>query len=529
MNKLIFKSFILLCFLLPQSVFAQLSGDYTLSTSFYDRDEDIGTGTTQYLREHSSAESWLFMNYRYQNFEFSLRHDLFHNSPLLDPDEAYTEQGIPFFSASADIEDLSITVGSFYDQFGSGLLFRAFEDRQIGLDYAMQGARLQYSLTDDLSIKAFTGQQKNRFSRFDQVVKGIELDHYYSTQINEESFSVRAKASGLNRTIDQSTMERIASEIESYPVEDRFPDPKYNVYGYSGYISARYRWFTLSTEYAGKTREAIRDENTERLVNSDGFGLRNRLGFTTAGLGINLRYKYTDRLTLRSHPFTAPEEGVLNYVPSFTRQHAYRLPARYGASNHEPGEQGLQLDATWTPARGNTFNFNVSGVNTLESDTLFQEVSLDYERRWNRAFSTTSGVQKLWYNQEVFENKPGAPLVDAWTVYTEYQYRINRQHSLRSELQYLYTDQDQGDFAFMLLEWNISPNYSFSVSDLINTRPAQDDDITHFYSVFASYRHRQTQFTLSYSKQPEGVVCTGGVCRVEPAFSGVRAGVSTNF
>jgi hypothetical protein len=36
-------------------------------------------------------------------------------------------------------------------------------------------------------------------------------------------------------------------------------------------------------------------------------------------------------------------------------------------------------------------------------------------------------------------------------------------------------------------------------------------------------------YTFGYLKQQQGVNCSGGICRLEPAFSGVRFTVSTNF
>jgi hypothetical protein len=36
-------------------------------------------------------------------------------------------------------------------------------------------------------------------------------------------------------------------------------------------------------------------------------------------------------------------------------------------------------------------------------------------------------------------------------------------------------------------------------------------------------------FGVSYVKQVEGIVCTGGVCRYEPAFNGVRLNLQARF
>jgi hypothetical protein len=37
------------------------------------------------------------------------------------------------------------------------------------------------------------------------------------------------------------------------------------------------------------------------------------------------------------------------------------------------------------------------------------------------------------------------------------------------------------------------------------------------------------RFTGGYVRQVEGVICTGGVCRVEPAFNGMRFSMISNF
>jgi hypothetical protein len=104
----------------------QISGDFQANFSIYDNDSIIGTNTTQYFHEKSSAEAWLFLNYRKNDFNIQARFDLYNNSPLLLPGEAYTKQGLGFYSISKKINNFEITAGHFYDQFGSGIVFRAY-------------------------------------------------------------------------------------------------------------------------------------------------------------------------------------------------------------------------------------------------------------------------------------------------------------------------------------------------------------------------------------------------------------------
>jgi hypothetical protein len=53
--------------------------------------------------------------------------------------------------------------------------------------------------------------------------------------------------------------------------------------------------------------------------------------------------------------------------------------------------------------------------------------------------------------------------------------------------------------------------------------------VLHYPTVFMGYTEKNTVFTLAYLKQQQGVNCSGGICREEPAFSGIRFTVSSNF
>ena len=69
---------------------------------------------------------------------------------------------------------------------------------------------------------------------------------------------------------------------------------------------------------------------------------------------------------------------------------------------------------------------------------------------------------------------------------------------------------DFGDFDLTL--FSSFPDFRFKIQNVsvINVEPFAGD-------------------TLAYIKQVEGVNCSGGVCRLEPAFSGVRFTLTTNF
>ena len=212
------------------------------------------------------------------------------------------------------------------------------------------------------------------------------------------------------------------------------------------------------------------------------------------------------------------------------RQNTFRLTARYNAATQFLGEMAFQADITYAPTRKQFYNLNIANITDLNGNQLYREVFTEATFKGKkRKWQLTTGLQYQEYNQEIYEEKPGVPMVETIIPYTEFTYRLTRKKSLRAELQYMVTDQDFGQWAFALVEYSVSPHWSFSVSDMVNTVPKKSDDIKHYPTVFVAYSHNANRFALSYVKQVEGIVCTGGICRFEPAFSGVKLGVTSKF
>lgn len=531
----------------------EFSGNFQNTNQFYVNDPQIGTNTTQYKRELSSTDAWLFLSYKLKGFKFNLRYDVFNNTPLFNPSEAYTKSGIGIWSVSKDIDKLNITVGYFYDQFGTGMVFRAYEDRNLGLDFAVNGARVIYTPTENTQIKAFTGLQKFRFDLRPEVIKGINAEH--RIEINE-NLNTQLGASVVNRTIDQSTMNNIVGGINNYELENRFI-PKYNVYVGNIYNTLSYKKFTLYTEYCQKTKEAIFNPLINRMELKDGRVYYTSLSYSTKGLGINGQYKRIESFSLRTSPLENLNLGMIAYLPSLTRQNTYRLLARYNAVVQELGENALGLEFTIKPQgeffkkHQTTININtsvVTGKNDFDLTRLnpvnfsddtaryFREHYIDVSHKFTKKLKAMLGFQYINYNQQLFEQQSAQyKYVTAKTYFGEVTYKLTPTRSLRVEAQYLDTKQDLGSFINGTVELNIAPHYSFSIGDMVNVNrvirntQASSSDLVHYWNVFGSYTYKTTRITGGYLKQVEGVNCTGGVCRVEPAFSGVRLTLQTNF
>lgn len=506
-----------------------LSGDLMANVNFYQRDSSINAANNPLYDNYlSGGEAWLSLRYNYKGFTAFVRMDAFHNSNLYNPSQALTGFGIGAWSLSKDIGSLSITGGYIYDQIGSGILFRAYEDRGLLIDNALVGLRLRYQVNDHISLKAFTGQQKNVAtitSRYEPIIKGFNAEGDFDLG----KAHITPGFGALNRTLDANNMGVIVSNINALPLADRF-EPRFNMYAFTVYNTLTAGDFSWYVEGAYKTHEAIVKDNT--LKDLSGNVIYSTLGFAKKGIAINLNGKRTENFSMRTSPTEILTHGVLNWQPVVARIRPQRLIARYSPASQDLSELALGGDILLAPNDATSITLNYTHINTLEDVELYREIYGEIEYRTKDKWIIDGGLQILEYNQELYQQKPGVPLFKAITPFTEITYRINDKRSLRGELEYMSTKQDYGGWLFALLEYNIAPRWSFAVSDMWNNTPNKDvvhNDGKHYYNVFVAYSQGPHRFTAQYVRQVEGINCTGGVCRYEPAFSGVKLGITSSF
>lgn len=515
-------------------------GGLQMNNYFYIYDRDIiQSGIPQYENLKSSTDSWLNLNYTNNDFNLDagLRLDLYLNSNLHTRTTAYSAQGLATFYIRKRIQavNMEITGGYFYDQFGSGVVFRAYEDRSLGIDNSVLGVHIKYEPIKYLRIKAFAGVQKFRLSLHKPIIKGVNL---------ESDFRIKKKVqfipgvSLVNRTIDQETMNAIVAEIELYPEEERFV-PKYNTFAYNVYNTLNVGNFSWYIEYAGKTSEATRDLD-DQLKDRIGHVLLSSINYSLKGFGASLQFRRTENFQFRTSPNERLLRGRVSFMPPINRQNSVRLAARYNAAPQEISEMGTSLDITLKPFKKLIITLNYSEIGGLnkrfiaEPNPYFRETYADFNFRLSKKIKLDLGYQVLLYNQKFYEGEAYTSdqrAVVAHTYFSELVYRINRKHSLRVELQQTFTDEDYGKWIYGLVEYNLAPWLSLSVSDMYNYDPNKGrvDKAIHYYSAFAGFTYKSNVFNLAYVRQVEGIVCTGGVCRYEPAFNGVQFSINTTF
>lgn len=528
-----------------------LTGDFETLTNFFVRDSIIGAANTpQYDRQKFGTSNWLTLNYNVMGFDIGVRFDAYYNSNLIDPLDSYSALGLGRWHIRKRVHNLDITGGYFYDQIGNGTIFRAYNARYLPIDNALVGARLIYHLHNNWQIKAFVGQQKkvekqeNLFENYQPIIAGAAIDGFIALGEGEKQVTLSPGAGAVRRTLDDESMNQVINDISSYQPQDVFI-PKYTTYAFSVYNTLTWGGFNWFVEGAYKTEEAVNALNPRGILeNKPGYNIYTSLSYSRKGFSILGQYKRTDHFILRTSPLQTLTQGMIAYLPPMARQNTYRLTARYNAATQEVGEQAVQFDVTWVPIpKKLTFNVNFSNITTLDSiktaptniedpaqepKLLYREVNGNAQWKINKKMKLIAGLQFQQYNQERYEQKPGVPLLTAITPYTELRMRFKKRKSLRVELSYMQTEQDYGSWAFALAEFS-SKNLTFWASTMVNTVPKKYDNIQVFYEFGANYTHHSNRFEIAYKRQVEGIVCTGGVCRYQPAFNGVQLNVVSSF
>jgi uncharacterized protein DUF6029 len=535
---------------------ARMSGSLQAQGNFFVRDTAIGASNTpQYDHQLYGADTWLQLNYAYKGFDVGARFDLFNNSNLLDPQGSYTAQGIGRWYIKKTVHKLGISGGYLYDQIGSGIIFRAFEQRPLLIDNALYGIRLTYDLNEDWKLKAFTGKQKQQFSTYGAIIKGFSIDGFVASKNEEQNWTLSPGFGVVAKTLDDDLMRTVVSTINTYSVVDSIA-PKYNTYAFSLYNTLNAGKFSWYVEGAYKTAEQFFDpraiktnrdstQSLGKLVFEHGTVLYTSLSYADKGFGITLEAKRTENFSFRTSPFVTGNQGAINFLPPMTRFNTYRLTTRYQAATQELGENAFQADVKYAFNKKFQVGVNGSYITDLEdeegnAEILYRELYTEFTYKYKRKWQITGGVQYQEYNQDRYEEKIGKDNVETITPYVDFLYKISRKKAIRLEAQYMNAEEDYGSWLFGLAEFTMAPHWTFTISDMYNVKPnPKKEEIPegedgkklkiHYPRFDVFYTFKSNRFSLSYVKQVEGIVCTGGICRLEPAFSGVKLSVNSTF
>ena len=526
------------------------------------------TGNVQLDGQMSSADSTigaqdvpekLLLNARadilYTNGDFSagLRFEMYQN-PLLGFDAQYKGQGLANYFVAYNGERISVTAGNFYEQFGSGMILRTYEDRYLGLDNSLFGLNVQYRPVQGITLKALAGKQRIFWDYGEGLVRGVDGEVDLGSLIpalGESKFRAILGAGFVSKYEDD---EVIASDANT---EYRLTLPL-NVGAASFRADLGYGNWSLQAEYARKGQDP---SAMNGYIYRPGEALLLGLTYSQRGFSAGIQAKRIDNMGFKSVRSRSGEMLYINYLPAITKNHTYAFMSMYPYATQVNGEQGLQADVMYKikkgtllgGAYGTDIHVNSSVVYGLDTtvtggsgtngydvhgglgQTLYGDVSVEVAKKLSKSVKAVVTYAYQVFNP-VVENEPGS-LHHNNIVVADVSWKVSKKHSLRFEAEWMgsdshydaddpmHNDRRAGDWVMGLVEWNIGTHWFLSASD----QYAYNDGVGNYYNLSVGYTHGATRLQVGYGKQREGLLCIGGVCRTVPASNGLTFSLTTSF
>ncbi len=528
--------FILL--IVPFHLFAQFDlGKYGTFTGSFETNnqlyvKDIKTNAV-FPQDRIGSNNYLKADYRLQHFSAGIQYEAY--LPSL--------QGYPFVLNetklvqkyfSYQVNKFGLTAGNFYEQFGSGLVYRSWENRQLGINNAMEGVNINLKPTRNLDFKFIYGKQRKNFENSDGTVRAVDVNWRVinPSQANKEkSFSIGAS---------------LVSRYQQYTGPD--PDFKPTVNAFSGRLDYADNFNTVSAEYVVKSKDphAANQQN----INT-GKALLVNYGFAKNNLGFNLNLRRLENMDFRTDRNAGQSLVLVNYIPALTRQQEYYLSNIYVYNAQALGETGGQADLYYSIPKntiiggkyGMSITLNYSRYHALpiiaqtatsfESNFLgagkqlfYSDINLSVKKKLSDKWTTSYLLQHIYYNKSVVEGGNYAPIKSTISV-ADILYKYAPKKAIRTELQHLFSKQDKGNWMGILAEWSYAPHFSIFASDMYNYGSSNQQ--LHYYTVGGSYTTGSHKLLLGYGRQRAGLVCIGGVCRLLPAATGLNISLTSNF
>ena len=559
--------------LLALSTFAQhqlgnsrISGDFGFNGMYYIPDSLIGAEKVD-----SKVRANAFLNLLYSNGGFSagMRYE-FYMFPLIDFEKInYKGQGVRYFFADYKNKFIQVTAGNFYDQFGNGLTLRAYEDRQLGIDNSLLGARVKVTPYKGVYLKGVWGVERLNFDSYigrQDYVRGLDAELSFGEmfeKVQEAGFTANVGASFVSK------FEKADEEINVslYPGTDsattgviavgKIPQ---NVATWAARMSFGYKGFRLDGEYAQK----MQDPNvTNDFIYKKGDALFLSATYSMKGLGVAASFIRADNMDYRTQRMQKTNSLLyINNIPAINRQYSYQLISNYSFASQPNSQIGVQLQVNYqipkkTKLGGKygtdlTFNFSrfhntdqqpvalavdygtLSGTEGYTSsffkfgpDLLYQDIGFEISHRFTKQWKWILAYNYITYNLEKLQGHEG--MMRGHLVASDLQWKVTPKHSLRLELQHLYTKDDKGSWIYGMLEYAISPKWFISIGDQYNYGNANPEMRLHYFNIAGAFVWNTTRIALNFGKTQEGILCIGGVCRAVPASYGVGLSVTTSF
>ena len=538
---------------------SEKSGDYPIHVSgsiqsdilIPQKDEKIGAKDYD---EWALTNTYAEVNAQSEYVDAGARFE-FLEHPLPGFEKDLKGWGVPYFYVKGKYKWAELTLGDYYEQFGSGFILRTYEERSLGIDNSLRGGRLVLRPVKGVQLKALTGKQRRYWHHNKALVSGADLE------LSLDQWSKAMSESGTYVTLGASFVNKHEKKDDEVMVT---PTYKLNLPENTNAFDVRARFqkgnVNLLAEYAQKTQDPSFDNE---YIYRKGYVAMLSGSYSKQGMSLLLQAKRSDNMSFRSERTMNGTSSFINHLPAFTMEHTYALAALYPYATQPMGEWAYQAEFGYTFKRktalggryGTSVKVNFSHVHSLKKnqkklnvgseagifsvypggdgygspfwawgdDTYYQDINVQIDKKLTKDLKVNFMYMNQQYNKTAVEGEGG--MIYSNIFVGEGKYRFNSKFTLRGELQYLTTGQDEGDWAFGLLELSMLPNWMFTVSDTWN---CGETDI-HYYQGSVTFNYKSHRIQAGYGRTRAGYNCSGGVCRYVPASKGVTVSYNYNF
>lgn len=468
----------------------------------------------------------------------------------------YAGWGVPYFYVKTHFKNWDLTLGNFYEQFGSGFILRTYEERNLGIDNSLLGGRFTIRPVAGVSFKLLGGKQRRYWDLNDAWITGadleLSLDQWFKGLSNSGTY-ITLGASWVNKYEKTDDVMADATHKLNIPSSVNAFDVRANL---------QKGGFNLLAEYAWKSQDPTFENG---WIYRKGSVAMLSASYSKRGMSLLLQAKRSDNMSFRSRRREGESEtttaSFINHLPAFTMDQTYALAAMYPYATYPDGEWAYQAEIGYNFKRhtllggkyGTNVRVNFSHIRGIERDPIngggagtdgyssafwkwgddgmyYQDINVQIEKRVTRSFNIHLMYMNQFYNNvinriaegELSDNKK---YVHSDIFVLDAKYKFNNKFTLRGELQYLSTDEDLGDWWYGLLELSILPNWMFTIADMYNSGVT---DI-HYYQGLVTYSAGSHRIQLGYGRTRAGYNCAGGVCRYVPSSKGVTISYNYNF
>lgn len=528
---------------------AAFHGSVQFDGLFPEEDKAIGTGDyDKTILFNSYADLNMITRYVDAGLRFE-----FMKWPLPGYEPDFKGWGVPNIYVKGRFKGFELTAGDYYEQFGSGFILRTYQERSLGIDNSLRGARLKYNGVKGLRLTVLGGVQRTYWDwRKESVIYGSDAE------VNVEELCKSLSKRGIGWNIGASfVLKHEKEQTLMMPGTDYRLNVPRSVPAWDLRSTWRKQNVSVLGEFAWKGQDPSFDND---YTYGKGTAAMLSATYSRTGLSVLVQAKRAQNMAFRSERMSSSTSSAfLNNMPAFAWQHTYALPALYPyATQAAPGEWAFQgsvaynfkrktalggkygtkvkLNGSYIRGLDHTGRFQLAGVNPALSGTdgfhpsvfgmgeeFYHDFNITVDKKLSRTVTLTAMYMNQMSNRTIIEGKGGKVRSNIFVADTKW--KIDPRFTLRGELQYLTTHQEDKDWAYGLVELSVAPYLMVTVSDMWNCGSTG----THYYMAGVAGNYRGSRLQLSYGRTRAGFDCSGGVCRYVQATRGLHLAYSYNF